>query len=31
VWGGALTAFDLDEERAPLSVSCAEHQRIKRA
>ena len=31
VWGGALTAFDLDEPRAPLSVGCAEHQRIKRA
>ena len=28
VWGGALTAYDLDEERAPLSVPCAEHQRI---
>jgi bis(5'-nucleosyl)-tetraphosphatase (symmetrical) len=31
VWGGALTAFDLDEPRAPLSVGCAEHQRIKRS
>ena len=28
VWGGALTAYDLDEERAPLSVPCAEYQRI---
>jgi len=31
VWGGALTAFDLDEPRAPLSVGCPEHQRIKRS
>ena len=31
VWGGALTAFDLDEARAPFSVGCAEHQRIRRA
>jgi bis(5'-nucleosyl)-tetraphosphatase (symmetrical) len=31
VWGGALTAFDLDEPRTPQSVGCAEHQRIKRA
>jgi bis(5'-nucleosyl)-tetraphosphatase (symmetrical) len=28
VWGGALTAFDLDAERAPLSVPCAGYQRI---
>jgi bis(5'-nucleosyl)-tetraphosphatase (symmetrical) len=28
VWGGTLTAYDLDEERAPLDVPCAEHQRI---
>ena len=28
VWGGQLTAFDLDRERAPLSVECAEHQRV---
>jgi bis(5'-nucleosyl)-tetraphosphatase (symmetrical) len=28
VWGGALTAYDLDAERAPLSVPCAEYQRI---
>lgn len=30
VWGGALTAFDLDEPRAPLSVGCAAYQRITR-
>ena len=28
VWGGALTALDLDAERAPLSVRCAAYQRI---
>jgi bis(5'-nucleosyl)-tetraphosphatase (symmetrical) len=28
VWGGALTAFDLDRERAPSSVACAGHQLI---
>jgi len=28
VWGGALTAVDLDVERAPLSVSCATYQRV---
>jgi bis(5'-nucleosyl)-tetraphosphatase (symmetrical) len=28
VWGGALTAFDLDRERPPLAVPCAEHQRV---
>lgn len=28
VWGGALTAYDLDAPRAPLSVPCIEHQRI---
>jgi bis(5'-nucleosyl)-tetraphosphatase (symmetrical) len=28
VWGGALTAYDLDTERAPVAVGCAEHQRI---
>jgi bis(5'-nucleosyl)-tetraphosphatase (symmetrical) len=28
VWGGALTAFDLDVERPPLSVPCAGYQRI---
>lgn len=28
VWGGALTAFDLDRERTPIDVPCAEHQRI---
>jgi bis(5'-nucleosyl)-tetraphosphatase (symmetrical) len=28
VWGGSLTAFDLDRERPPLAVPCAEHQRI---
>jgi bis(5'-nucleosyl)-tetraphosphatase (symmetrical) len=27
VWGGALTAVDLDSERAPLAVPCAAHQR----
>jgi bis(5'-nucleosyl)-tetraphosphatase (symmetrical) len=28
VWGGALTAFDLDQERAPVSVRCRAHQLI---
>lgn len=28
VWGGALTAFDLDRARAPISVPCAAYQRI---
>jgi bis(5'-nucleosyl)-tetraphosphatase (symmetrical) len=28
VWGGALTAFDLDRERAPVKVGCAGHQLI---
>jgi bis(5'-nucleosyl)-tetraphosphatase (symmetrical) len=28
VWGGALTAVDLDVERAPASVRCATHQRV---
>ena len=28
VWGGALTAFDLDAERAPLAVPCAGYQLI---
>jgi bis(5'-nucleosyl)-tetraphosphatase (symmetrical) len=28
VWGGALTAFDLDAERPPLSVPCRGYQRI---
>jgi bis(5'-nucleosyl)-tetraphosphatase (symmetrical) len=28
VWGGALTAFDLDRERPPLSVRCHGYQRI---
>ncbi len=27
VWGGALTAFDLDAGRAPISVPCAGYQR----
>lgn len=29
VWGGALTAFDLDHERAPLAVPCREYQAIE--
>ncbi len=29
VWGGALTAFDLDRPRPPIAVPCAEHQRIR--
>lgn len=28
VWGGTLTAVDLDSERAPVSVPCAAYQRI---
>jgi bis(5'-nucleosyl)-tetraphosphatase (symmetrical) len=28
VWGGALTALDLDSERPPLSVACAGYQAI---
>jgi bis(5'-nucleosyl)-tetraphosphatase (symmetrical) len=28
VWGGALTAFDLDRERPPLSVPCTEYQHV---
>ena len=28
VWGGALSAVDLDTERAVLSVTCAGHQRV---
>jgi bis(5'-nucleosyl)-tetraphosphatase (symmetrical) len=28
VWGGALTAFDLDRERAPISLACGAHQLI---
>jgi bis(5'-nucleosyl)-tetraphosphatase (symmetrical) len=28
VWGGALTALDLDAEQPPLSVPCAGYQRI---
>jgi bis(5'-nucleosyl)-tetraphosphatase (symmetrical) len=28
VWGGALTAFDLDQERAPIAAGCARHQLI---
>jgi bis(5'-nucleosyl)-tetraphosphatase (symmetrical) len=27
VWGGALTALDLDADRPPLSVPCSGHQR----
>jgi bis(5'-nucleosyl)-tetraphosphatase (symmetrical) len=27
-WGGTLTACDLDRERPPLAVPCAEHQRL---
>ncbi|MGH8277805.1 MAG: symmetrical bis(5'-nucleosyl)-tetraphosphatase [Steroidobacteraceae bacterium] len=27
VWGGALTALDLDADRAPVSVPCRGHQR----
>jgi diadenosine tetraphosphatase ApaH/serine/threonine PP2A family protein phosphatase len=28
VWGGALSAVDLDSERAPVCVPCADHQVI---
>ena len=28
VWGGALTALDLDAERPPVSLPCAAYQRI---
>jgi bis(5'-nucleosyl)-tetraphosphatase (symmetrical) len=28
VWGGALTAFDLDSDRPPVSVPCSSYQRI---
>jgi bis(5'-nucleosyl)-tetraphosphatase (symmetrical) len=28
VWGGALTAADLDSDRPPISVPCAGYQRI---
>jgi len=28
VWGGALTAFDLDRERAPVSLPCGAHQLV---
>jgi len=28
VWGGRLTAADLDTDRAPLSVDCAAYQEI---
>ena len=28
VWGGALTAADLDSDRPPVSVACAEYQEI---
>lgn len=28
VWGGALTALDLDSDRAPVCLPCAGHQRI---
>ncbi|GAC1699240.1 MAG: symmetrical bis(5'-nucleosyl)-tetraphosphatase [Steroidobacteraceae bacterium] len=28
VWGGALTAFDLDHERAPIALPCGAHQFI---
>ena len=28
VWGGALTALDLDSDRPPLSVPCKEHQTV---
>jgi bis(5'-nucleosyl)-tetraphosphatase (symmetrical) len=28
VWGGTLTAADLDADRAPVSVPCARYQRI---
>jgi len=28
VWGGELTALDLDRERAPSAVRCAAYQAI---
>jgi bis(5'-nucleosyl)-tetraphosphatase (symmetrical) len=28
VWGGSLTAVDLDRERPPFSVPCAAYQQI---
>jgi len=28
VWGGSLTASDLDSDRPPISVECAEYQQI---
>jgi bis(5'-nucleosyl)-tetraphosphatase (symmetrical) len=28
-WGGTLTAFDLDRERVPIAVPCAQYQKIK--
>src|SRR6185312_3896991 len=28
VWGGALTALDLDSKRPPVSLQCAGYQRI---
>jgi bis(5'-nucleosyl)-tetraphosphatase (symmetrical) len=28
VWGGSLTAVDLDSDRSPVSVACAAYQRI---
>ncbi|MBV8909120.1 MAG: hypothetical protein JOZ89_00020 [Gammaproteobacteria bacterium] len=28
VWGGALTALDLDSDRAPVSVACTAYQSI---
>ncbi|HTL92111.1 MAG TPA: hypothetical protein VL176_07170, partial [Steroidobacteraceae bacterium] len=28
VWGGSLTAVDLDSDRPPLSVACAAYQQI---
>jgi bis(5'-nucleosyl)-tetraphosphatase (symmetrical) len=29
VWGGELTAADLDSDRSPVSVACAEYQEIE--
>ena len=29
VWGNALTAFDLDSERAPISVPCSGYQSLE--
>src|SRR4029077_16986285 len=28
VWGGSLTAVDLDSDRPPVSVECAQYQQI---